>query len=456
MKRYKTHLFIALLLLGVVFVILYKNWQSRSYKFVVHADANRIVKVDVCEVAKTLLIDDVQYSKKDTEEGNTIRISTTSNGLRIPANIFFYTVPKAPKTIFCTLKAVNIEEAVSFLSQKLQVNIQSESTSFFLKTNEKRTISMAYLHNTIVLAYSFQKEDITSIFSQILTEGHYLTPNAPLFKKLKEKEHHLQFASLAGGYFSLDATKGQIALNGTFPPHPDIEYSTTTEIPEFDRTTPIQLFLAAHLKKKEKDTQISWKNHLVSQDSLLTSLQHHLFLRMHGFTTQQDSIIRYEYNDNFEKTAKVSLQEKKVPSLQIDIPIKNNSNVLSYLKNQQLLTKDHRIADAPMYHFYAQQTEKDFVISTTKTFKKPIDKRIASTAFLKLYIHLPPLIHELPNPVQSYGASIEKIHLIGKKVSDNRLYIDGMITFNNKEINALTQLLKKNATKLLGDKNMVN
>ncbi|WP_103069228.1 hypothetical protein [Aquimarina sediminis] len=450
MKKYKIVITTALLILLVVFVVLYKNWQRQAYKEVVHADATTIIKVDVNELMKTLAWDFVgnmeYYSSK--EEDSISGEKSDGKGINIPASVFLYTVPKASNTIFCTLKISDSTQAISYLSKTLGASHEVKREGFYQKTNKKKTISIAQLDKTVVIALSYKKEDVSKVFEEILIHKKYMVPTHHLLQQLINEEHHISIAGRKEMMLHLDGKDGVIELTGSFNNSSEIIFNKSSKVPSFSNNKCIQMYMSGKPKNKLSlskifGKEINWGTTTLATDSITQHFNDLITFQLGGTTFQKDSIITYEYNDDFEKVPVVSLKEKTVPNMSLSITADSTNTIERYLKNSRVIDKNQFVKEIPFYQFYAAQKENKFIVSTSKEFSLPFQKTEMSTDFFRIQVHIDQLIKENHFPIiNSYISSMNSIDIKAKNNDTKTIHLEGIITFKERTINAFTQIFK--------------
>ncbi|WP_233194476.1 hypothetical protein [Aquimarina sp. I32.4] len=441
---------ITLLIVLVVFVFLYKGWQRKAYEEVVHADATTIVKVDLNELIKTLAWDFMgnwsHYSSKDQDSIQSKE--KVNRGINLPASVLMYTVPQVSNTIFCTLKISDSIQAVSYVSEKLGLSKEIERKRFYQKSNKRETISLAQLDNTLVLAFSYKKEEISKVFEDILLHKKYMATTHDMLQKLKEEHHHVSITGENGMMLHLDSKDGVIDFFGKLENSSFIDFKESQEVPSFSNKTSIQMYIAGEVK----DTSFL-KNHLGNEvkigsttlvtDSLFRNYNNLITFQIKGSTSQKDSVITYEYNDDFEKIPVVSVEEKTIPNILLSLKVDSTDITEAYLKRSKVIDTAQLIKGMPLYQFYATQKADEFIMSTSKELPLPFQETVVSTDFLSMQVQIEQLIAENHFPViHSYISSMNIIDIKAKKGDAQTIHVEGMITFKEKKINAITQMLK--------------
>ncbi|GGX07315.1 hypothetical protein [Aquimarina muelleri] len=446
MKKYKLGIITTLLIVLVVLLVLYTSWQNKSYKDAVHTDATTIIKINLVALGKTIAWDYLgnwkYYSSKDIDSIKSTH--KKENGINIPANLFLYTVPKASNTVFCTLQISDSTQAISYLSKELGLSQDIKEEKFYHRTNKKGTISLAQLDQTIILAFSYKKEGTSKVFEDLLVDKKYMMPTHDLLQKAKKEEHHLSILEKKNSILSLDSKDGKIEFTSKIKNSSYIHIKETQEVPSFSKKSSIQMYIAGDIKdnvylQNKLENILRWDT-----TPLFKNYNGLLSFQLKGHTLQKDSIITYEYTDDFEKVPVVSIKEKKVPKMMFSFKTDSTNSIESFLKNKGIISENRFVKQMPLYQYYAKQKANEFKISTSKDFMASFQKTEISTTFFRILILIDPLLKENHFPIiNPYISSMTSIDIKAKKVAAQSIDLKGIITFKENTINALTQILKK-------------
>src|SRR5690606_12421174 len=307
-----------LLLLLVIFGVLYYR-QNSSYKNAVHKRADFIVKVSVDQLIRKVAWDILRNkSFSEKEEPSTGKKEKRSHGIAYPANIFIYNLKDTPNTFFTTLKLKDTINLEFFLKEKLGIQSFTAESEIRYGQSSKKKMQAVYNSEKLVLSYSFSDKNIESILEDILLEKAMMDPGSTLLSSLKENDADvviMQDEDVAEVYFK----KGKALIKGniTKPEHLILPSGKImVQQPETDAA--VFGWFAGMLNSDGIKNKIVG-NKLIPLDSLLPYYKGQMQIEVGKKVVQHDTIVTYEYDDDFEKVEVKTLREKEVPGVNIII-----------------------------------------------------------------------------------------------------------------------------------------
>jgi len=307
-----------LLLLLVIFGVLYYR-QNSSYKNAVHKRADFIVKVSVDQLIRKVAWDILRNkSFSEKEEPSTGKKEKRSHGIAYPANIFIYNLKDTPNTFFTTLKLKDTINLEFFLKEKLGIQSFTAKSEIRYGQSSNKKMQAVYNSEKLVLSYSFSDKNIESILEEILLEKAMMDPGSTLLSSLKENDADvliMKDEDVAEVYFK----KGKALIKGniTKPEHLILPSGKImVQQPETDAAV-FGWFAGMFNSNGIKNKAVG--NKLIPLDSLLTYYNGQMQIEIGGEVVQHDTIVTYEYDDDFEKVEVQTLQEKKVPGINLTI-----------------------------------------------------------------------------------------------------------------------------------------
>jgi len=352
---------VILLLLAATYTWLevrkYKSYQHR-----IHTDAAFIVKIDADKLYRTLAIDYLGNSSHyRNKKGEAI-----NSGLDIPANIFIYTVhSKSLQTYFCSFPVADTTALKAFIRKELGI-AQLKNTGKYLKgTSANGQITVAFNSHTFAAGYSFKKENINDILEDLLNGQNLLTDKDPKLEKLKALNAHLAYVS--EGYTGTGEFKdGSIHLQGDFNFKGLNVDGKVFNHRVFDKNPTVKMWLNARLNSNSKHEAFQIKGHTIYPDSLLKYYNGYFDLELTDPVIQTDTLITYEYNDDFEKEEIITPRTVKVPGISSVIN-SNAQNLLSHLNREGIINGGVLNKQLfPLYQVYAKSSKSDMMFSTNE------------------------------------------------------------------------------------------
>ena len=335
----------------------YKSYQNR-----IHADAAFIIKIDADKLYRTLAMDYLSNSShyKNKKGGGT------KSGLTIPANIFVYTVSsKSFQTYFCSLPVADTATLKSFIKKELGIS-QFKSTGQYQKgTSDNGQITVAFNSHTFAAAYSLKKENTNDILEDLLNGQNLLTDKDPKLEQLKALSSHLAYV-LEEYTGTGDFKDGSIHLQGDFNVKGLNVDGKVFNHRVFDKNAVVKMWLNTNIDYNGKHNAFQIKEHIIYPDSLLKYCKGYVDLELTSPVTQTDTLITYEYNDDFEKEETITPRTVKVPGINSTI----NADAGSFLKylNKEDIVNSSIINKQlfPLYSVYAKSSASAIMLSTNK------------------------------------------------------------------------------------------
>ena len=449
-----TFVILAALFLGYYAYTRYQNIQS--LKGVVHKDAMSVIKVGIHSIKERLALDALsapQYyydnlefsdsSDDDTEE------ETPGNGITLmPNNLLLFTMPELDNTLFTVLNIYNPTEFNQFIREELKDKADTikkdetgaYETSFF---KNKNTV-LAWNEDKLVVALSskINSTGITSVFKDILIANKTISDtDHHLLKAVKKQSSHVVYAD-ANGISTLDFKDEKAVLNGNITS--TTSYNSQIIAPKYTNASfslhynaPINNFNKQQLKKQLQSISFFEKNNL-NIEKIVEPLDGNFSLAIAGRVTQNDTIVTYEYNDNFEKVAQKSLEEKEVPGIYLGLGIKKEG-LKNHFSETGALSTNGIFEPFPLYQLQVEESPSQINFSTdhnTKTIKNK-----ESSYFFNLITDFSKLQQDLDIPqTKKLFHILDSMQLHAWQEEENKIQLQGFISGFNTDVNILSQV----------------
>ncbi|MBL7558388.1 hypothetical protein JAO71_01125 [Olleya sp. YSTF-M6] len=432
----------------IVLLLVFKGFlmfrDYKSYKDVIHENADQIVKIDIDGIGQSMLVNAITNSdfylqnktEKDTIEEDG---QDQGKGFNIPSNMFLYTIKNQPKTsVFSSLKISDSSDFKNFISQNFKiVNFRSQA-NYVVSSNTSNTLQIAYNNKRCVLAYSDQPIDVNQVFQELLVEGKSLDSNGELWSKIKDADSHISYLTKDNN-LDINFKSGQAQLNGNLvlPQFFDVPKTLSGTTFSEDASITFDLNLLSTIN------YVSFKhnNQDVDTDSLNTYYNGHLALEVAKATYQTDSVVSYEYNDDFEKVETVSAVQKQVPEINVQLS-SQGQKLYNYLEKLTIIRQGKLSKRVfPLYQFKIDATDNGLYASTDLN-KNYAPKNIKSSNVLDFNIDFEKLQQQNYFPLlNTYFDKLENLTITGVSNPDETIAIEGQIDLKDKNINALAQFI---------------
>lgn len=431
---------VILLLISVYGYLQFREY--RSYQNKIHKDADLVFKINLDGIFKTMSADFISnpgyYLSADKKEGSSAR------GISLPANIFVYTLhSKSAGTYFCTLSVADSAALEPYLKRVFKLKtFQRNANGTSTGSSADQRLTVVYNAKNLAMAYSLKKEAVTGILNDVLEQKNMMDPAAPEMIALKKAAGHLSW-NFNGYQGSLNFKDGQALVDCTFP-------VSDLGIPEqtgyrnsFAKDAALKIWLNAGLTSILAHQEFNFRNFNLQSDSLLKSYGAYVSLELDKNITQQEPVITYEYNDDFEKVAQTTLKATAVPHLKLSFSGKPDP-VLRYLKMKNIINDTNQLNRElfPLYQVFSSRQNDGWQLSTkegdsfrTELIKSPyffyaeadINRIKAQKQFPLLNSYLEPFTH---------------LKLTATKLDAKKGRLQGQIDFKRKNVNSFSQLIK--------------
>ncbi|SFB91463.1 hypothetical protein SAMN05421747_10273 [Parapedobacter composti] len=427
--------------------LFFAHRQRQSYAVQVPRGAVSVVKVQVDG-----LVADVLWSqlwspspiKRDAERGGTYRFLRSDIGLAIPANLFLYRFADRPHVLFGVLRINDVGE--------LQAFIRQQDWAYEAATPFSRVVSqhLVALHSADSIAFALcwePGEQLASVAEHLrgLLQGDQQEPlAASRFSELKNRKGHLNI--MGQHALRLDFKRGEIAFstNGAgdaaeFPSQLKTGNTGFLQLPAWCWSL----------------MPPAWQSggHTVSRDSLMRYISGKTCVQWRGATTQQDTVINYAYDDDFNPVEVREAVDRSVPALFGAIS-SDTKHLAAYLAAQGILDADlARIKPEvfPLFSLYTYaDADKRLFFSTVQDAEKQlaaVGKGSGGGDFLYGYFDIVSATQQgvLPGRLEALLAPLSTIEIQGIRKADAEMVVHGRMTLPDESVNSLVQLIHSGA-----------
>lgn len=431
---------IAIILTAAVLLLLsvfygYLSWRKHdAYKGSVHADAAFILKVNADQLYGTLVMDGLgspfYYLKKGKQ--------SIESGLSIPAQIFIYTLKsKSAQTYFCALPVEDQQQLKSFLSQKMGIVAFSKMGQYTRGISRDGRLIVAFNTHTFAAGYALNKENVDDVLADLLNRKNLMPEQDPKLSKLKALDQHLAyvFNEVTGtGEFK----DGLIHMEGDFNFDGLQVKGKTFHHRIFEKDVMVKMWLNAWPALNKSYGEIQVKDHTIYPDSLLKYCAGYFDLELGSPVSQIDTVVTYEYNDDFEKEETLTPRTVKVPGVN-GLVSGNAVGLMNYLHQAGLVQRTVVNKNVfPLYQVYTQpegsylawSTAKKQVVATSKSVTPYFFYLEADLARLKVQFPL----------LEKYIGQASRLVIKARPGSLDKYHFDIDLHFKRKDINAFRQL----------------
>lgn len=421
-----------LVLLLITFFGYFRYKQHTSYQAGIHKDASALVKIDVYNLYKSLAAE-LLKSKKGT-------MKPLLKGVELPAHIFIYSVKsKAPTTLFSSIKiddpvlfdkSLKENSALRFHNSGIQ-GIQVAGTA-----DGRWTI--AYDSLTVAIAFSYTKEKVADMLAEIIQHKNQVAVNASTLKGIADKAGTIVYWD-GKHEAALNFDKGKIVLKAGLDTKMNSDLSTPLPVLATAQDNAVSLWGKGDLRPLLEHKSWQLDSFVLHGDSLLRYYKGQFAFDITGPMIQKDSIITYEYNDDFEKEEQVSVKETTIPGIRLWLAA-DTTGLLNYLKHSGILADGNINRKVfPLCPLQATRDHNGLSIASIREYKSILQKD--NSGFFGLHIRFERLmaVPELA-PVQQYLKMFRSLDAQGAKGKDGKTAFEAVLEFKDSGSHPLLQL----------------
>lgn len=462
---------LSILLIVLIGYFGYTHFKKKSVLLnVIHKDAESVIKIGVHDITKTLVLDALtspsyywknSKSLKKDKKKDSIKDDDFGIDLR-PYSMVFYSIKNINNTLFTTLIIEDIEafeRNIKKYSIKKSSNIDYNKKGYKQLVLEKSKLILAWNSEKLAIALTTNAsiEKLKVVFEDVLIEEKLITDrNHDIIKKLSELSDHIVYVSKED-LITLNFKDGETLIDGIISTEQLDTYPTRNIVYDTIPDSSLQLYFDANFENKENKKVIVnrlngfpffSKNNLDISE-LAERTNGFINLAVSGTTLQKDTIVSYEYDDNFEKIAVKTLQEKQVPKISIDIGTTDIDSLKTYLKNKGAI-KEEILTSIPYYILYAKDNGDKMSFSTSENYTST--EEIHSSSFFKLNVNFNRLQEDISIPrANDVLALLQTLQIKANQISgSNHIKIKGSLKGDKADINIISQVffaLKKQEAK---------
>lgn len=385
MRKKWLYFFIVFVTLVVV-LYLWRYKQSQVFENRVPANATKVININLRQIENHLLFDflanPITYLKphKRKDSIKKPRLSLTK-GISIPRNILFYSnADELKNNWFSSIVAINDkEDFFSFvLKEKFVKSIENE-TVFFTKDN----FVLGVKDEQLIIGLKIDKKlNINQLLTSLFDVKDFLSEDTTVFKQLINSSSDIYYSS-SNDFLQVNFNKGIFELQGNL--NSDLFVVATNSVSDKSGVIALTVKINKNNKvfnqfledKKDKFNEIT---HL-SLDSIVHKWNGKFNMNITSIEQRTDTIISYEYDDDFNKVEIKSTQEKKTPTLVLVLGQEKTSSLSDYFygKNAiQVVDSDTIFTTIPVFKVLASNVEGDFKLRVNKYTNTVSPKTIPS------------------------------------------------------------------------------
>jgi len=387
MKRKLGYFFIAIFI-ALLVLYLFRYKQGLIIEGKVPSAATEVVQIDLRQIEHHLLFDAIKnplkYISFKTKKKDA---PSLKKAIVIPRNLLFFTNTSNLKDAWFS-NFVNIKDNTELKSYLLQEGFEA-STDGDLELFRKDMVVIGISNNKLLVTYKKKQRIPLSVAIQaVFKETNFYKKDADLLKSISNSKSDISYASIGADFLEADFKKGLFEIKGKIHSelfvadvHPKYSGSSIGFLAakiNRDHTIFKSLITDGNKTKFDEFTKLS-------VDSITNKWDGNIAFNLKTIDKKIDTIVTYEYDDDFNKIEKKSAQELVMPDL--TIALGSQAGLYEYFYNNkavQIIENDTLFTSFPLYKMYARKQNNGLHIFTQKQF----DTSSSKEEQFKLRAHL--------------------------------------------------------------------
>ncbi|UII25166.1 hypothetical protein LVD15_17880 [Fulvivirga maritima] len=440
MLRFLKRAAIVMLLLLLALYLYLQLRQSRSYNNIPEG-AQIVMRANIDQLFKKLLFNSITnpkyYYQSSSDSTETDEEEAEDPSFVIPANVFVYNLKTTPNSFYTSLHIKDSAGMQAFFKKELSIDEYQPEENYTYGTTDNRQLQVIYNENMAFVAFSFDRENVKSQLHDLLFNLTPMDRNTPTITALRDAESDV---SLFGenSEVTIDFNTGEVSISGLANLHKYLEIPQQTQVKQNLDSMGLHAWLSA-TPTAELDTLFTINHVTLSGEKLNSYYRNGIDLQIAGTTVQQDTIINYEYNDDFEKVEQKEINTSRVPGISLAVQCEADS-MQKYLQNKGIF-KNGQVNESffPLYHLNTSKKDSLLIISNLAT---DLDAEYsASENLIGLYVDFNKLQAQIPI-LENRVSYLSVVELYGTKENDN-VKLNGSIKMTQSDLNSLIQFIKK-------------
>lgn len=450
-------------LLGFFVILLIGYWWRYSRKIKVDSmiskSANWLVFMDLRKVEETLLWDAVfnplsywNGSSKSKDDSGA-----PANGLIMPSHLLVYGVAHHPDIVFSESLKIEKKTFSAYVDTLVFRQEFEKISDHFIYNN---TQQLFYFWEADKLGIAFAKKRdldfVQETISNLLAGKNVVPISQDLSERLTQNKHHFaiwqkptllvdgtnnQPAILYGDFNKGNLTiEGEVQSNHVFGRANQLADSQENDI----------LSLSANLNITNQSFQFSSsfgasfrKITNLEIDSVLKYWTGGIDIQVPQIDHRVDTIITYEYDDDFNKMEKISTQKIIDPQLIIHLGEQQDGALFQYFERRHLIKNingEQRFVGLPLVEMKAFQQKNNLTLISKNMNPKQGQQLTPNFLNLRLNVNrYPELLNYLPFGIdKKYSNLLQEVQVVGHDIPGfSKVYLEAKIQLKNKNRNVL-------------------
>lgn len=441
----------------LIVAVCWGYWMYRQYQAnqtPIPRDATSVIRIHVDG-----LIRDIAWNalwNRTDEQETTEQRSTVFQlkqwkqlGIQIPASLYIYQVDHArskasPDVYFGSVVVDDSAAFTTWLHEKLGMKI-SHGAKHAMASSGHALVVIQSERALFALSPTELQADLTSLADLLVTGLPQHSDHVPVSESAFHEIVHDsgQISGRGTSQFSIDFKKGRVAVNSWH--HVADVPGRLENTPHFADSNTASLWAQGVFTTFLAGKSFNLGDHVLHGDSLLAHGNGPLAMEWKDTVTQQDTVVNFEYDDNFELVETQEFVDKSVP--EIYFSIRADTGLTDYLRAQGILDTPGNTIDRdvlPLFRLGVSTLPSGYVqFHTASAPLVPPTLSDRPPALLYLLVDFNKLqLPDVPTDFVPYLQAMDRFELSGLPISANEVSVRGTLRMKDPRVHSFVQLLR--------------
>ncbi|RKF04889.1 hypothetical protein C8N26_0283 [Tenacibaculum lutimaris] len=408
----------------------------------VPVSAETVIYINLREIEYNILTSFLKYpfSQLDFKKQSAAKKEeqrSLLDEIEIPSSVFLYTNQQEFKGFLISSKISVKNNFAEVLKEKGFKEEKSDGVIIY----DKQQITCVVSDKEAQVIYKVNKNDkVSHELIKALNKRDYFSEDAEIFAKSKKHKSPITFTTAKGDFFKVLVDKGQLNIDGQLNEANDIFLPFKTG---FD-TNGIAIISGKLNTKKltkilpENTSEKFRKFTTLSLDSIAAKWNGTMDFQLSSFVEKSDTIITYEYDDDFNKVAKKEIQNSITPNIIFNL---EGEGLCEYLYKKEVIKQvggNEVLTLIPLFTTYSFCDKDKLQISSQKqpvlNEMKKLEDKFYFSFNVAQYQAKDRGIYSFKNKY------LDKVEVLQLSVANNN-QLKGTIKLNNTSKNFFLQVL---------------
>ena len=443
---------------GIVLLVAAAGWsylayrQYRSYQTLIPWAATSVIRIQVdalaTDIAWNALWNADHYRGSPLEGRVGVgRKSWNRMGIAIPANVFLYQIdhPQSaafPDVFFGSLPLADSAAFAGWLASESGMQVRQDTLGT-VALSEQAVIRFKAQEVLFALSPARAAKDLhllTGVLDTLLLPRASVPVSESPFSEIQHRDGHL---CILGKYdAAVDFKKGAVLFSVRRETDPAL--AAGGHSPHFADSNAASLWFQGPLNGLLSGRQFHIGTHTLHGDSLLSHYRGRMVMEWRGTVIQQDTVIGYDYDENFNMIERQEVVERRIPAIYLSLLA--DTGLRHYLQTQEILNATGNGINRdvfPLFQVGVGQLDDGYLrFHTAPSADAPPEADRGGHGRFHLSVNFSKMnMQEIAPLAAPFIQRFDRLEAHGQTAADRQQRIRGKLLMKDQRINSLVQLL---------------